>query len=91
MVVVGSAGVAIVGRYQELFYAGHSWFQPSLQWTHCRTLVSPSAMGRHLWENLGEKGQEQVEDLRVELKYNLYAENYLSMDVLRVWEGRGQG
>lgn len=49
----------------------------------------PISHSGHFWENLCKTGQEQTEDLRVELRYNLCAENYLSMDVLAVWEGRG--
>jgi len=47
-------------------------------------------MSRCLWENLCKKGQEQVVDWRVELRSNLYAENYPTMDVLGVWKGREQ-
>lgn len=91
MVVVGAAGASSVRRYQGLLCAGHSQFQPSLQRTHCRKHLNPSVTGGHLWENLHKKGQERVEDLRMELRYDFCAENCLAMDVLGVWEAGRQG
>lgn len=36
------AGLAFVGRCQELPHDGHSWLKPALQWAHYRPNVSPS-------------------------------------------------
>jgi len=54
----GAAEVVSEGRCQELPCAGDSWFQPFLQWTHCRRRLNPPASWWCLWESIFKKGQK---------------------------------